>query len=91
MTEAEVLAHVKAMLGVSGSALDSTLTGYIYEVKRYCKSAGVPDALLNSLECVGVISRGVADLWNYGAGGVDFSPVFYNIVSQLRLEAVDNV
>ena len=36
---------------------------------------------------VGVVARGVSDLWDNDGGGVKFSPFFHERVSQLALKS----
>ena len=81
MTVAEILTVVKNTLGVTTSYQDSTLTAYINEVIGFMSSAGVKDP--TSSAAVGCISRGVADLWNYGAGDAKLSEYFKMRVIQL--------
>lgn len=76
-----VLEDVKNALGVTGDYQDDTLNQYITEVQEFLKDAGVPLANQTS----GVIARGVADLWNYGAGEGKLSPYFIMRASQLAL------
>ncbi len=80
---ADTLSKVKSALGITGVYQDETLTVYIDEVKAYMKSAGVPEAVINSNESAGVIARGVTDLWNYNGGAGKLSDYFYQRVSQL--------
>jgi hypothetical protein len=54
------------------------------EVKGYLSSAGVPADVLGSTLAVGCVSRGVADLWNYGNGDTKLSAYFYERAAQLR-------
>lgn len=76
-----VLEDVKNALGVTGDYQDDTLNQYITEVQEFLKDAGVPLANQTS----GVIARGVADLWNYGAGEGKLSQYFIMRASQLAL------
>lgn len=93
MTKLELLTKVKEALGNIPSHLDNTITLYIDEVICYLKSAGVSKTLLDenniNEKCVGVIIRGVSDLWNYGNGDTKLSDYFYQRADQLR--GVDNV
>lgn len=73
---------VKSALGVTGSYQDATLTEYINEVQAVLNDMGVPTALQSS----GVIARGVADLWNYGAGEGKLSSYFMLRATQLALK-----
>jgi len=77
-----LLDDVKNALGVTGNYQDQTIQSYIDEVQAFLKDAGVPIALQSS----GVIARGVADLWNYGAGEGKLSSYFIMRASQLALK-----
>ena len=89
MTDAELLEAVKIGLNITGSFQDQTLTEYIQEVKEYLLDAGVAESVVNSAASVGVIRRGVSDLWNYGSA--NFSEYFKERVVQLRYkEVTDN-
>lgn len=83
MTNAELLERVKLGLQVTNSAFDDVLTLHINEVKDYIKNAGVSESIVNSEQCVGVIFRGVSDLWNNGSGTATLSPYFRDRVVQL--------
>jgi len=84
MTNAELLAKVKIALGITGDYQDETLTEYISEVKCFLKDAGVSEDVINSASSVGVICRGVADLWNYGSGNASLSKYFIQRMLQLK-------
>lgn len=88
-----LLKKIKIALGITGDYQDEALLFYIEETKRFMKSAGVSDDVVNSEESIGCIMRGVADLWNYGSGSVKFSEYFIQRVIQLaaKLEETDNV
>lgn len=73
---------VKNALGVTGNYQDSTLSQYITEVEAFLVNAGVPKSRITS----GIVSRGVADLWNYGAGEGKLSSYFMMRASQLALK-----
>ena len=88
MTDAELLEMVKGSLNVSGEHFNTTLQLYIEEVKGYLASAGVRADVLSSTLAVGCISRGVADLWNYGNGDTKLSEYFYQRADQLRMVEV---
>ena len=91
VTEAELLAKVKQSLNVTGDQFDATLQLYIDDVKGYLTSAGVLAEVVGSTLAVGCISRGVADLWNYGNGDTKLSEYFYQRAEQLRgVEVVRN-
>ena len=61
-----ILDEVKTRLSITGSDLDGTIQGMIDDVISYCRSAGLKYTQLVSTRAVGLIARGVADLWNYG-------------------------
>lgn len=84
ITEADLLAAVKESLNVTGGHFDGILQRYIDEVKLYLESAGVLPDVIGSTLAVGCISRGVADLWNYGNGDTKLSDYFYQRAEQLR-------
>lgn len=90
MTKQELLEKVKVGLGNIPSHLDETINLYIEEVICYLVSAGVSKTLLDidadyiDVKCVGVVIRGVGDLWNYGNGDTKLSEYFYQRVNQLR-------
>lgn len=87
----DFLTETKARLGIVGEYHDATLSGYIEDVKAYLADAGVPALALEGEEAVGVVARGVADLWSYGSGEGAFSPAFYQRAIQMatarRLDA----
>ena len=83
MTDSELLKKVKTGLSVSGTYQDDTLQLYIDEVKEFMRNAGVTQTVIDGPESVGVIIRGVSDLWNYGSGNTELSPYFMQRVAQL--------
>lgn len=88
MTEEELLQSVKRALNITGTYQDDTLMIYIRDVKYYMSDAGVREDIINSEASVGVIARGVSDLWNYGNGSTTFSEYFYQRVIQLVARTV---
>lgn len=78
-----LLDDVKTGLGITGDYQDALLQLYINDVLEFIKDAGVSTSVANSPVTTGLIIRGVADLWNYGAGGADLSPYFIERVIQL--------
>lgn len=84
ITDADMLVKVKQSLNIMGEQFDATLQLYIDEVKGFLASAGVRENVLGSTLAVGCISRGVADLWNYGNGDTKLSEYFYQRAAQLR-------
>lgn len=90
LTNEKLLLKIKQGLGVTGNYQDDTLTLYIDEVKSFMLFAGINENIINSSVAVGVICRGVADLWNYGSGNAQLSEYFKQRVVQLALSEVDN-
>lgn len=84
MTIEETLAEVKNLLGITTNFQDAIITGYIKEVKLFLIDAGVDPEVVNSVASLGVISRGVTDLWNFGAGEGKLSVYFYQRAIQLK-------
>lgn len=82
----EILKKVKSSLGVTGTYQDATIREYITEVMQFLIDGGVPKSIVESKESVGIITRGVTDLWNYGSGGTSLSPYFIQRASQLALK-----
>lgn len=78
-----MLETIKKALGITGNYLDDTIQIYIDEVNSYLVSSGMPSDLVNTAETVGIVARGVADLWNYGAGEGKLSNYFMQRAIQL--------
>lgn len=85
MADAAILTGVKNALGITGSYMDDAISVYIDEVTDYMGNAGVSSDLIAA--SVGVIARGVNDLWNNASGEARLSPYFYDRVSQLALKS----
>lgn len=73
------LNDVKNALGITGDYLDGTLQIYFDEVVLFLENAGVPASKITA----GLVSRGVADLWNYGGAEGKLSPYFLQRATQL--------
>lgn len=80
------LADVKTSLGITGDYQDATVQQWISETVAFLRDAGVPESSITS----GIVARGVADLWNYGAGDGKLSSYFIMRASQLALKAGAN-
>ncbi len=90
MADAELLTKIKIGLGITGTFHDDALKLYIDESKFFMADAGVPESVIESDAAIGCIMRGVADLWNYGAGNAKLSDYFRMRVLQLRrIEGVE--
>ena len=75
----ETLSNVKIALGITGTEHDMTLLVYIHDVIGYLTEAGIPACKISD----GLITRGVADLWNYGGNDGKLSEYFYQRATQL--------
>ena len=73
------LADVKAALNITGDYQDGALQVYFDEAVGFLKDAGVAESSITS----GLVARGVADLWNYGAGDGQLSTYFKQRAAQL--------
>ena len=82
MADAAMLTAVKNALGVTGSTMDTTITGYIDIVTAYMYNAGVSAARIAASPSI--VARGVNETWN-NDGTANFSAMFLNMVSQLAL------
>lgn len=78
-----MLERVKSNLGITGTFQDATIQGYIDEVKQFLLDGGVDESVVEAETSIGIITRGVADLWNYGSGGTELSPYFLQRATQL--------
>lgn len=84
--EIDILQKVKDATGISDAYQNATLNVYIEEVKQFLLDAGLKQTTVNSASAVGVICRGVMDMWNYGAGEAKFSKYFIQRAIQLLLK-----
>ena len=73
------LDDVKNALGITGTYQDDTLQVYFDEVVDFLKDSGVKEKNISK----GILARGVADLWNYGAGEGKLSDYFMKRATQL--------
>lgn len=83
MTDAELLTEVKKRIGITGDYQDDILTGHIQDVKDFMQDAGVSEEVMQTTKIIGAVTRGVSDLWDYGSGNGEFSPYFFQRVTQL--------
>lgn len=75
------LTDIKNALNITGEYQDSALQLWYNEVVDFLTKAGVPASAMTA----GIIARGVADLWNYGAGDGKLSEYFVQRAAQLSL------
>lgn len=78
-----MLESIKTALGITGSYQDETIQFYINEVNAFLVDAGMPEEKVGTGETFGIVARGVADLWNYGAGDGKLSTYFMQRATQL--------
>lgn len=83
MTDSLMLAGVKKALGIEGDYQDGTLTQHINEVVSFLTDAGVKKEQIT----VGVVARGVSDLWSYGTNDGKLSSYFMQRAAQLSYKA----
>lgn len=83
MADAQMLTKVKTALGITGDYLNDTLSEYIDEVMTFLTDAGVKSSNITA----GIVSRGVSDLWNYGAGDGKLSSYFMQRATQLSYKS----
>lgn len=82
LIEAEILAEVKKGMSITGTFLDNTLLVYLRDAIQYLIDAGVKKEVVYSTASIGIITRGVSDLWANGAGG-ELSNYFMQRTTQL--------
>lgn len=80
-----LLEKVKEFLGVTGTFNNGNLSMLIADVKYYLMDAGVHEVAVNSEAAIGVIARGVDDMWSLGSGTVNLSPYFKERAIQLAI------
>lgn len=86
MTDEELLTEVKKRIGITGDYQDETVAGYIQDVKDFMIDSGVSEKVMLSNKIIGAVTRGVSDLWDYGSGKGNFSPYFFQRVTQLAYQ-----
>lgn len=73
------LEEVKNAIGITGDFQDATLQTWFDEAVDFLLDAGVKPKNIT----VGIVARGVSDLWNYGAGDGKLSDYFMKRATQL--------
>lgn len=87
MTDIDLVSNIKTRLGITGNYHDDLLAAHAADVKEFLIGAGVSEEIVNSEKSVGVITRGVSDLWDYGSGNGKFSQTFNQMAIQLALRS----
>ncbi|MGN1167209.1 MAG: hypothetical protein ACI4S2_12380 [Lachnospiraceae bacterium] len=85
ITDNELLKEVKTINGYS-SYSDPAIKLLIEDVKYTLEDAGVHEVAINSRAAIGVIARGVDDMWTLGGGTASLSPLFKERAAQLALK-----
>ena len=88
MTDAEILAAVKARKNITGTYQDNALTGYITDAIELLADAGVPDEVIRHVSSLGCITAIVTDIWNNESGTTDLSPYTQKRITQLACKVV---
>lgn len=79
---APTLETVMTALGITGDYQTEVIRPYYDEVMDFIKDAGVKESQITA----GLVTRGVADLWNYGGGEGKLSPYFLQRTAQLAFK-----
>lgn len=85
IADSDLLKKVKDGLGIVGNYHDDALNVHIAEVKAYLRDAGIDKEIVGSTAAVGVIMRGVSDLWDFSGG--ELSEYFKQRATQLSLRS----
>ncbi|MGN0695036.1 MAG: hypothetical protein ACI4LK_09050 [Lentihominibacter sp.] len=85
ITDEELLKSVKKIIGASGTYADPALSLLIEDVKYDLIEKGVHEVAVNSRAAIGIIARGVDDMWQLGGGTVNLSPFYKERAIQLAL------
>lgn len=91
MADLVLIEKIKVRLGITGDYHNDLLSAYADDVINYLRSGGVPSDILADERSIGVISRGVSDLWNLGSGDGRFSEVFFQRATQLSYLGINDV
>jgi hypothetical protein len=74
---------VKKAIGVTDFH-DNVIGVWYDEAYTFCKEAGVSESYLQSESAVGLLAKGVLDLWDFGSGTGKLSEYFKMRVVQAR-------
>lgn len=58
-----MLEEVKKSLGITGNYQDTTIQGWIDEIKRLMIDGGIAPSIVNNKSSAGVIAKGIDDLY----------------------------
>lgn len=73
------LENVMTAMGITGNYQTNTIQPYYEEVIAFLEDSGVAESRIT----LGLVTRGVSDLWNYGGGDGKLSPYFLQRATQL--------
>ena len=74
------LEQVMTGMNLSGNEdQGATIQIYMDEVMSFLKNAGIPESSIT----VGLVVRGVSDIWNYGGAKGELSPYFWERATQI--------
>jgi hypothetical protein len=90
MDDATILTEVKKRLAITDTFHDDMLSAFIDDTKDYLRAVGITDALLSDKKSLGILTRGVVDLWNNKPSDGSFSQMFYQRAIQLRAEVLES-
>ena len=90
MSDDELLQEIKTRLAITDTYHDKMLTCFIQDTKDYLISVGITEELLSNSKALGLLARGVVDLWNNKPSDGKFSQVFYQRAIQLRAEVLES-
>lgn len=85
----ELFERVKKAMGIMTLYQDDQIKPFFDDTIEFLKSGGADENVIFKDTSVGIIARGVSDLWNYGSGGTELSPYFIKRAIQLCSEKGD--
>ena len=87
MDDTTLVNELKKRLSITDNYHDEMLLTFANDTKDYLKAGGVSSELLESDKALGILARGVIDLWNNTPSGGSFSPVFLQRAVQMIAES----
>ena len=90
MTDDEILQEVKTRLTITDTFHDKMLKAFIEDTKDYLRAVGITEEILSDKKSLGILARGVVDLWNNSPSDGSFSSIFTQRAIQLRAEVLEN-
>ena len=90
MTDDELLQEIKTRLSITDEYHDKMLLSFIQDTKDYLISVGITSEILEDKKALGILARGVVDLWNNQPSEGEFSKMFTQRAIQLRAEVLES-